>query len=69
MAHDDMLDAIISASLRNGRENPAVAAATEHAPHQWTPEEETELAQRLHGTESERIAKLVDEQNARNRLS
>ena len=53
------LRATIAESQRNERENPAVAAAMEHAPVAWTAEQEAELVANIYGTEAERIAKML----------
>ena len=58
---EERWNAIRNASLRNERENPAVQA--EYRPEQFTPEMERELVEKVHGTEAERIDRLVAEFN------
>ncbi|MFP1601894.1 hypothetical protein ACLD0U_04290 [Microbacterium sp. 2216-1] len=40
-----------------------MSADTEHAPAQWTPQQEAEYVARVHGSDDERIAALVAQQN------
>lgn len=60
---DDRLRALIKAGLDNERDNPAVAADVQYRPHEWTQEQEQELVARIHGTEAQRIDRLIAEQN------
>lgn len=69
MTDDARLRAMISDSTRNERVNEAVAADVAHKPAEWTPEQEAELIQRLHGTDAERLDRLIAEQNERIRRS
>lgn len=66
MTEDDArLRAIINESKRNNVANPAVAADLQYKPHHWTPAEEAELVQKLHGTDAERLDALIAENNER----
>lgn len=67
MTDDARLRAIINESRRNERDNPAVAADTRYKPSEWTAEQERELVERQHGTERERIDRLVAEFNEQQR--
>ncbi|GAA1523079.1 hypothetical protein HD600_000207 [Microbacterium ginsengiterrae] len=60
---DDRLHAIIAESMRNARTNEALQADVQYRPSEWTPEMEAALVQKLHGSEAERIDKLIAEQN------
>ncbi|MGF2950303.1 hypothetical protein [Microbacterium alcoholitolerans] len=45
----------------------ALEAERQYRPAEWTPEQEAELIERQHGTERERIDRLVSEHNERQR--
>ena len=69
MTDDPRLRAIVSESLRNERNNPALEAEQRYKPSQWTDAQTAELMERLHGDERERIDRLVSEHNERMRRS
>lgn len=65
-ADDDnaRLRAIIADARRSDPvRDAALAAEREYAPKAWTQAEEAELVEHMHGTDAERLAKLVDEAN------
>lgn len=64
---DARLQAIIRESERNARTNPAVAADVQLQPSQWSEAETSALMLKLHGTEAERLDRLIAEANERNR--
>jgi hypothetical protein len=65
--NDPRTRAIIDASIANNRNNPAVQSDVQYRPAEWTPEQERELIERLHGTERERIDRLIAEHNEQQR--
>jgi hypothetical protein len=66
--YDERLSrARLDESKRNTRDNVAVAASTANLPKRWTEAEEAALVLKQYGSDSERIARLVREHNARNK--
>ncbi|WP_139305271.1 hypothetical protein [Microbacterium hydrocarbonoxydans] len=57
------------ASRPDAVRDAALAAEQAYKPHQWTPEQEAELVERVHGTEREWIDRMIAEQNERQRRS
>ncbi|MGF2950453.1 hypothetical protein [Microbacterium alcoholitolerans] len=63
----DMLLAIIAESERNQRENEYARTEQTYTPKAWTPEEEAALMDKLHGTDAERLDRLIAEHNEQQR--
>lgn len=67
-AEDDKLRAIIADSSRpDPMRDAARAADVQYAARAWTEAEERELVERLHGSEAERLDRLVSEINEQQR--
>lgn len=67
---DDRLRALIADSSRpDPARDAARAADVQYAPRAWTEAEEAELVEKLHGTEAERLDKMIAELNEQRRRS